>query len=1043
LAERQVSNCFLKKSKRIILFGEGKLGQKQKRRVLTIYFWTLLAALCLFIVIPKPADISLAQGSPPGVKVNVVAYGKDETDGSGVGWNSFYPNPSFDDDPARRGMPNARWQAAHYWQGDRLCLAIRNLEAPYPPAHTLAIGYTVTLQGGTFDDGSVNKTFVMYRYSGVPGQKNITGCYRVTTAAVTPTPPSQDTNRLNAIAQAYRDILGREPDAAGLNSYYSSGLSIEAIKQSLLNSSECRQARGGECAHRYGQVAVLQTPYSKPPQPQGELGKLPLSGDIEWYRYQGEISDHNEACGPACVAMAIQYVGKGVVSIKEILKVIGKTEEKITNREDLENALKHWGVNFQRIMSEAPRQCPKCGVIFSKEIFPRSVDPGADLGKCPRCGAVFSLEGVPAILEAVRRGHIVIAPVAMNKFTLGPDRDGKSTDPNLNKNKYRSYDGGHFFVVKGISSDQQWIIVNDPLVFGDNKNGNYWYANREQKGKNRFYSIKEFESALQKGASLKILPSTATTPQIPAATPPSTTVSHLSSAAIDAYNRAGGSPVFGESLSLNYTTPNGVASTNTPYKAVELSRGGIYDFSRGVFVVYGAIYQKYRTIGGPRHLLGLPTSNEQEGGKSPFGTTGRVSLFERGSIVWLREKNQAFLVQGAIFNKWASLGSAGVNLGFPISDEYPYQGAARSDFEGGYITWNAQTGAQVSMKAEAQKPLAAPPSQSPSARVSQPSFTRQSPFPPAQPSQSTSAATPLPSAQQPAPTVTEGTLIRLRGQPQVYVIQGGKKCLIPDPETFNANGYKLDQVKEIGENAFNKIPLGTSLTSKKGNLKNFGDPIGEYKGVMAKSRGECTGNPTEACTNNYTHQCVEYVKSFYKDFPDIKIEWGSAKAFWNRGKYQGLARFLNGKTHIKPEADDIIFFEVGKDGHVAIITSVSSSEVGVIQQNWDRNTAFGRVSIKRNLDGSYYLGPQTFSSERGSAAVLGWIRPVSKTSNGLLIKSEGDSKVYVIEDRKKRWISTQEIFRERGYLWEDVAEVSRGTVNLIPDGDPITIIVTF
>jgi hypothetical protein len=466
----------------------------------------------------------------------------------------------------------------------------------------------------------------------------------------------------------------------------------------MLNSNECRQARGGECAHRYGQVAVLQTPYSKPPQPQGELGKLPLSGDIEWYRYQGEISDHNEACGPACVAMAIQYVGKGVVSIKEILKVIGKTEEKITNREDLENALKHWGVNFQRIMSEAPRQCPKCGVIFSKEIFPRSVDPGADLGKCPRCGAVFSLEGVPAILEAVRRGHIVIAPVAMNKFTLGPDRDGKSTDPNLNKNKYRSYDGGHFFVVKGISSDQQWIIVNDPLVFGDNKNGNYWYANREQKGKNRFYSIKEFESALQKGASLKILPSTATTPQIPAATPPSTTVSHLSSAAIDAYNRAGGSPVFGESLPLNYTTPNGVASTNTPYKAVELSRGGIYEFSRGVFVVYGAIYQKYRTIGGPRHLLGLPISNEQEGGKSPYGTTGRVSLFERGSLVWIREKNQAFLVQGAIFNKWASLGPAGVNLGFPVSDEYPYQGGVRSDFEGGYITWNAQTGAQVALK---------------------------------------------------------------------------------------------------------------------------------------------------------------------------------------------------------------------------------------------------------------------------------------------------------------------------------------------------------
>ncbi len=120
----------------------------------------------------------------PGDQVLVVAYGKDETDGSDVGWNAGYPNPSFDDDPARRGLPNARWQGAHWWDGTQLCLSITNLEAPYPPAHTLAIGYTVTLQSGTFDDGSTTRTFVLYRYSGVPVQKEATQCFATKTAGV-------------------------------------------------------------------------------------------------------------------------------------------------------------------------------------------------------------------------------------------------------------------------------------------------------------------------------------------------------------------------------------------------------------------------------------------------------------------------------------------------------------------------------------------------------------------------------------------------------------------------------------------------------------------------------------------------------------------------------------------------------------------------------------------------------------------------------------------------------------------------------------------
>jgi len=61
----------------------------------------------------------------------------------------------------------------------------------------------------------------------------------------------------------------------------------------------------------------------------------------------------------------------------------------------------------------------------------------------------------------------------------------------------------------------------------------------------------------------------------------------------------------------------------------------------------------------------------------------------------------------------------------------------------------------------------------------------------------------------------DGTLIRLKGKSQTYVIRGGRKCYIPDPETFQAQGFQWDQVMEIDQVTFNKIPTGIPLVSVK------------------------------------------------------------------------------------------------------------------------------------------------------------------------------------------------------------------------------------
>jgi LGFP repeat len=60
-----------------------------------------------------------------------------------------------------------------------------------------------------------------------------------------------------------------------------------------------------------------------------------------------------------------------------------------------------------------------------------------------------------------------------------------------------------------------------------------------------------------------------------------------------------------------------------------------------------------------------------------------------GGIV--RSARGTFGVWGAIYTKWASLGYSGSWLGFPTSDEYPWGANPRSDFEGGYISWNSTT----------------------------------------------------------------------------------------------------------------------------------------------------------------------------------------------------------------------------------------------------------------------------------------------------------------------------------------------------------------
>lgn len=72
----------------------------------------------------------------------------------------------------------------------------------------------------------------------------------------------------------------------------------------------------------------------------------------------------------------------------------------------------------------------------------------------------------------------------------------------------------------------------------------------------------------------------------------------------------------------------------------------------------------------------------------------------------------------------------------------------------------------------------------------------------------------------------------------------------------------------------------------------------------------------------------------------------------------------------------------------------------------------------------------------GVVRTLAAAGPFASSANffpdGMLVQSENDEKIYVTHSNKKRWIRTEELFNSYGYIWSDIRELPRGTVDAIP-----------
>jgi uncharacterized protein with LGFP repeats len=109
----------------------------------------------------------------------------------------------------------------------------------------------------------------------------------------------------------------------------------------------------------------------------------------------------------------------------------------------------------------------------------------------------------------------------------------------------------------------------------------------------------------------------------------------------------------------------------------------------GAHSVVGAIHAEWAATGWEVGPMGYPTTDETV---TPDGV-GRYTHFSKAGSIYWTPSTGAHAVYGAIRDRWASMGWELSWLGYPTRDEFSVPGGRQTNFQNGYIFWNASNGA--------------------------------------------------------------------------------------------------------------------------------------------------------------------------------------------------------------------------------------------------------------------------------------------------------------------------------------------------------------
>ena len=114
----------------------------------------------------------------------------------------------------------------------------------------------------------------------------------------------------------------------------------------------------------------------------------------------------------------------------------------------------------------------------------------------------------------------------------------------------------------------------------------------------------------------------------------------------------------------------------------------VYSTATGAHEVHGNILATWRATGATKGSLRDPTSDEMD----ITGGLGRMNTFQLGAIYWSSSLG-AHEVHGSLFATYRSRGGPTGKLGLPTSNVFTSGGLRRSNFQHGYITYNPVGGA--------------------------------------------------------------------------------------------------------------------------------------------------------------------------------------------------------------------------------------------------------------------------------------------------------------------------------------------------------------
>ncbi len=136
-------------------------------------------------------------------------------------------------------------------------------------------------------------------------------------------------------------------------------------------------------------------------------------------------------------------------------------------------------------------------------------------------------------------------------------------------------------------------------------------------------------------------------------------------------------------------------AVDVPGGAAREYQGGTIYYSKdtGAHVMYGAILDRYKTLGGPGSDLGFPKNDESDTGDG----TGRFNDFsavEGASIYWTPQWG-ASVIRGRILEAWRQSGGVTGPFGYPSADTSIADGVQTGKFvgpEGTEIQWSQAAG---------------------------------------------------------------------------------------------------------------------------------------------------------------------------------------------------------------------------------------------------------------------------------------------------------------------------------------------------------------